>query len=59
MANRDGRNVRQGPEPNQCSDFKDFLDTKLAIFKEADGPLQVDVTSHLLEAGPAYIWSLF
>jgi hypothetical protein len=34
-----GRNVRQGPEPNQYSDFKDFLDTKPPIFKEAEEPL--------------------
>ena len=28
IANRDGRGPCQGPEPNQYSDFKDFLDTK-------------------------------
>ena len=28
IANRDGCGPRQGPEPNQYSDFKDFLDTK-------------------------------
>ena len=27
IANRDGRGPRQGPEPNQYNDFKDFLDT--------------------------------
>jgi hypothetical protein len=27
-----GRNHHQGPEPNQYSDFKDFLDTKPPIF---------------------------
>jgi hypothetical protein len=39
MANHDVRNVCQGPEPNQYGDFKDFLDTKPPIFKEADDPL--------------------
>ena len=29
-----GRDQHQGPEPNQFSDFKDFLDTKPPIFKE-------------------------
>ena len=29
------RDQRQGPEPNQFSDFKDFFDTKPPIFKEA------------------------
>ena len=42
IANRDGRGARQGPEPNQYSDFKDFLDTKPQIFKEAEEPLQAD-----------------
>jgi hypothetical protein len=37
-----GHNHRQGPEPNQYSDFKDFLDTKPPIFKEAEEPLQTD-----------------
>ena len=40
IANRDGHGPRQGPEPNQYSDFKDFLDTKPPIFKEAEEPLQ-------------------
>ena len=26
IVNRDGRGARQGPEPNQYRDFKDFLD---------------------------------
>ena len=34
-----GCNQRQGPEPNQYSDFKEFQDTKLPIFKEAEEPL--------------------
>ena len=29
------RDQHQGPEPNQFSSFKDFLDTKRPIFKEA------------------------
>ena len=36
------RDQRQGPEPNQFSDFKDFLDTKPPIFKEVEEPLQAD-----------------
>ena len=42
IANRDGRGPHQGPEPNQYGDFKDFLDTKPPIFKEAEEPLQAD-----------------
>ena len=42
MANRDDRHVRQGPEPNQYSCFKDFMDTKPPIFREAEEPLQAD-----------------
>ena len=34
-----GRDQHQGPEPNQFSTFKDFLDTKPPIFKEAEEPL--------------------
>ena len=33
MANREDRHVRQGPEPNQYSSFKDFMDTKPPIFR--------------------------
>ena len=33
------RQQNQGPEPNQYSTFKDFLETKLPIFKEAEEPL--------------------
>ena len=42
MANREDRHVRQGPEPNQYSSFKDFMDTKPPIFREAEEPLQAD-----------------
>ena len=34
-----GRDQHQGPEPNQFSNFKDFLDTKSPTFKEAEEPL--------------------
>ena len=33
------RQQNQGPEPNQYSTFKDFLDIKPPIFKEAEEPL--------------------
>ena len=36
------RDQRQGSEPNQLNDCKDFLDTKPPIFKEAEEPLQAD-----------------
>jgi hypothetical protein len=49
IANRDGHGPRQGPKPNQCSDFKDFLDTKSPIFKEAEEPLQADEWLNTLE----------
>ena len=42
MANREDRHVHQGPEPNQYSSFKDFMDTKPPIFHEAEEPLQAD-----------------
>ena len=49
IVNRDGRGPRQGPKPNQYSDFKDFLDTKPPIFKEAEEPLQADEWLNTLE----------
>ena len=33
------RQQQQGPEPNQYSTFKDFLDTKPPIFKVSEEPL--------------------
>ena len=33
------RQQNQGLEPNQYSTFKDFLETKPPIFKEAEEPL--------------------
>jgi hypothetical protein len=44
-----GRNHCQGPEPNQYSNFKDFLDTKPLIFKEAEEPLQADEWLNTIE----------
>ena len=44
-----GRDQHQGPEPNQFSNFKDFLDTKPPIFKEAEEPLQVDEWLNTIE----------
>ena len=35
-----GRDQHQGPEPNQFCTFKDFLNTKPPVFKEAEEPLQ-------------------
>ena len=35
-----GKDQHQGPEPNQFNTFKDFLNTKPPIFKEAEEPLQ-------------------
>ena len=49
IANRDGRGRCQGLEPNQYSDFKDFLNTKPSIFKEAEEPLQADEWLNTLE----------
>ena len=43
------RDQRQGPEPNQFSDFKDFFDTKPPIFKEAEEPLQIDEWLNTIE----------
>ena len=33
------RQQNQGPEPNQYTTFKDFLETKAPIFKEAEESL--------------------
>jgi hypothetical protein len=49
LVNRDARHGRQGPEPNQHSDFKDFLDTKPPLFKEAEEPLQADEWLNTIE----------
>jgi hypothetical protein len=46
---RDARCGRQGPDPNQYSDFKDFLDTKPPLFKEAEEPLQADEWLNTIE----------
>ena len=39
----------QGPELNQYSTFKDFLETKPPIFKEAEEPLQADQWLNTIE----------
>ncbi|XP_066365329.1 uncharacterized protein [Miscanthus floridulus] len=44
-----GKYQRQGAEPNQHSDFKEFLDTKPPIFKEAEEPLQAEKWLNTLE----------
>jgi hypothetical protein len=49
IANRDARGARQGPVPNQYSDFKDFLDTRPPLFKEAKEPLQADEWLNTIE----------
>ena len=43
------RQQQQGPEPNQYSSFKDFLDTKHSIFKVAEESLQVDEWLNTIE----------
>jgi len=43
------RQHHQGPEPNQYSSFKDFLDTKPSIFKVAEEPLQADEWLNTIE----------
>ena len=43
-----GRN-NQRPEPNQYSTFKDFMDTKPPIFKEAAEPLEAEEWLHTME----------
>jgi hypothetical protein len=49
LANCEGHNVRQGPEPNQYNNFKDFMDTKPSIFKEAKESLHVDEWLNTIE----------
>ena len=50
-----GGHQHQGPEPNQYSTFKDFLDTKTPIFKEAEEPLQADEWLNTIEQ-KFYLW---
>jgi hypothetical protein len=49
LVNWDAQHGRQGSEPNQYSDFKDFLDTKPPLFNEAEEPLQVDEWLNTIE----------
>uniref|UniRef100_UPI0022B65FDB hypothetical protein n=1 Tax=Aeromonas jandaei TaxID=650 RepID=UPI0022B65FDB len=37
------------PEPNQYNSFKDFLDTRPPIFKEATEPLEAEEWLHTME----------
>jgi hypothetical protein len=37
-----GRDVHQGNEVNQYSTFKDFMDTKPPVFREATEPLEAN-----------------
>jgi len=43
------RQQNQGLEPNQYSTFKDFLETKPPIFKEAEEPVQADEWLNTIE----------
>ena len=43
------RQQNQWLEPNQYSTFKDFLETKPPIFKEAEEPLQADEWLNTIE----------
>jgi hypothetical protein len=49
LVNRDDRHVCQGPKPNQYSSFKDFMDTKPPIFREAKELLQADEWLNTIE----------
>jgi hypothetical protein len=49
LVNQDAWHGRQGPKPNKHSDFKDFLDTKPLLFKEAEKPLQADEWLNTIE----------
>jgi hypothetical protein len=44
-----GWNSRQGLEPNQYSEFKDFLDTEPPIFTEVEEPLQANEWLNTIE----------
>jgi hypothetical protein len=49
LVSHDARHGRQGPEPNQYNDFKDFLDTRPPLFKEVKEPLQADEWLNTIE----------
>jgi hypothetical protein len=49
LVNRDAQHGRPGPDLNQYSDFKDFLDTKPPLFKEAEEPLQANEWLNTIE----------
>ena len=44
-----GHPQQQGPEPNQHSTFKEFLDTKPPIFEVVEEPLQADKWLNTIE----------
>ena len=46
---RSPRHERRGLEPNQYSTFKDFLDTKPPLFKEAVEPLEANEWINTME----------
>jgi hypothetical protein len=43
------RNVHQGHEPIQYSNYKDFLDIEPLIFREVEEPLQADQWLNAIE----------
>jgi hypothetical protein len=49
LVNRDDRYVRHGPKLNQYSGFKDFMDMKPPIYREAEEPLQADEWLNTIE----------
>jgi hypothetical protein len=49
IANRVAHGACQGPKPNQYSNFKDFLNTKPPLFKEAKEPLQANEWLNTIE----------
>jgi hypothetical protein len=44
-----GHGANQGNEVNQYSTFKDFLDTKPAVFREDTEPLEADEWLNTIE----------
>jgi hypothetical protein len=49
LVNRDARHGRQGHELNYYNNFKDFLDTRPPLFKEAEEPLQANEWLNTIE----------
>jgi hypothetical protein len=42
-------NQCQGPAPNQYNDFKDFMNSRPPVFKDAEEPLQADEWLYTIE----------